>query len=646
MPALKMTPHSLSRLWMGAFVLALFLSAGTSHAQAPVVDRVEPANWWTGMHWSEVQLMLYGENLDQITARSANEGVRVTGVTSVPNDGYAFVDVEINSDASPGTYPIEIVHAGGTTTVEFPVLEREPREGRAQGFSSEDAVYLITPDRFANADTTNDVVPGLRDEYDPSDPGMRHGGDLQGIIERLDYLKNLGVTTLWLNPVLENAGRNSYHGYAATDLYRVDPRFGSNDDYRRLVDKAHERGMKVIFDHVSNHIGIEHPWIGDLPRESWLNGSVEEHASQKHYKMSITDPHADPRSETLLRTFWFVDAMPDLNQRDPLLATYLIQNTLWWIETTGLDGIREDTYPYPDQAFLARWAEAIRTEYPGFDIVGEIWDTAPAFTAVFQEGTSVPRDFETNLPSVMDFALSTAYREYVSGDGGLGAVYQVIAQDFLYGDPQMIMTLADNHDMPRIAFLAENAADPDAARERMMQVLTMLFTSRGIPQILYGTEIGMVGGPSHVELREDVPGGFPGDERSAFTESGRTDAENEIFDHVQTLLRLRSEHPALTRGTLTHYPPTYGNEIYRYVRRYDGEEGGRGAERVAREDDTVLVLVNGHDEPRRVDLKEVFGAAPNLQLTDLMTGRKAEVLDGPSVRVEARSAAVLQVDGE
>jgi glycosidase len=605
-------------------VLLLVLLVPTTVAQPVTVDKVEPPNWWTGMEWNEVQLMLYGEHLDGLTARFKQEGPDVTAVHTVPNASYSFVDVHIPEGTQPGQYELILTKGQQRTSIRYPIRAREHSETEHQGFGPSDTVYLITPDRFANGDPSNDRVETMPDEYDPTKPGMRHGGDLQGIIDHLDYLQDLGVTTLWLNPVLENRGENSYHGYATTDYYRVDPRFGTNAQYKRLVDEAHRRGLKVIFDHINNHIGIEHPWIGNLPRKSWLNGSVEHHHRRKHYKMSVTDPHADPESEKLLETFWFVDSMPDLNQRDPLLADYLIQNTLWWIEYSGLDGIREDTYPYPDQEYMADWAEAILTEYPDFNIVGEIWEDEPAVTAMYQAESRLPRNFETNLPTVMDFALSTAFRDYLRGDGKLQDVYKVFAQDFLYTDTDNLMTLMDNHDMPRGIYVA------DGNTQKLKQVLTMLLTTRGIPQILYGTEINMMGGESHVELREDFPGGFPDDERNAFTEAGRTAEENDVFNHLQTLLHLRNKHAALTQGRMVHYPPTYQSDVYTYVR--------------STKADTLVVAVNGHEEARSVDLSELSEWIPEgSTLMDLLTNETVPMSATRTIDVGKWDALVLDV---
>ena len=567
------------------FTLCLnLLLTGAVWAQNVQIDKIEPPNWWVGMQWSSLQLMLYGDHLNGCTAHFEDERLQIRTITTLTNPHYAFVEVVIPPDLPPDVYTLIVENNGTETQVDYPIHQREKTDGRNRGFDQQDVIYLITPDRFANGEQANDQIAGLGD-FDPTEAGKRHGGDLEGIIDHLDFLADLGVTALWLNPVLENNGPNSYHGYAATDLYRIDPRFGTNEDYRRLVVEAHQRGLKVIFDHVNNHIGINHPWMSDLPVPDWVNGSLADHLKEKHYLLSITDPYAAPNSVQLQKTFWFVDAMPDLNQRNPQLAQYLIQNTLWWMEYTGLDGIREDTYPYPDQAFLADWADAILTEYPMSNIVGEIWALQPAYIAQFQRKSHFARDFTTNLPTVMDFPLSEALRAYLRGEDRLRDVYDVLAQDFVYTDPTRIMTFLDNHDMTRAAYEARGHTD------RLKQALTILLTTRGIPQLLYGTEIRMVGGESHIELRADYPGGFPGDQRSAFTEAGRTEAENDLFNFVRQLLHLRRQYPALTEGQLIHYPMNWNNDVYKYLRRHDQGD--------------VLVLINGHDQEKKVDLREL-----------------------------------------
>lgn len=587
------------------------------------VDRVEPPNWWVGMHLSTVQLMVYGEDLEGATARFDDPRLDVSAVQNLESPSYLFVDVSVPEDLAPGSYRLVVSKGEREAAVQWPVLERDGMPHA--GFSSNDVVYLVTPDRFANGDPSNDRVAGLAEGADRTRAGARHGGDLVGLVRHLDYLADLGVTALWLNPVLENSGRLSYHGYAATDLYRVDPRFGTNEDYRRLVDEAHVRGLKVIFDHVNNHIGIRHPWIGDLPAVSWLNGTVEDHLTQQHYKLSFVDAYGDPRTVERQTGFWFADQMPDLDQRDPFVARYLVQNTIWWIEFAGLDGIREDTYPYPDQAFMREWVRAVLTEYPDFNIVGEIWEPYPAYLAAWQAKSPVPHALDTGLPTVMDFALAEAMRGYVARDVGLSQVYAVIAQDYLYADPSRILTFFDNHDMSRAYLVAGKE------RRRVEQMLAMLLTTRGIPQLLYGTEIAMKGGESHVELRADFPGGFPGDDRSAFLPDGRTVTESRAFDLTRTLLHLRKEYAALRTGQLVHWPPTGGDDAYRFLRR-DA-------------DATILVILNGYDRNRQIPLDILAHELPaGSTFRDLVTGDSlAETVDS-GIPVSPLGFRILLVD--
>ena len=594
-------------------------------AQSLSVEKVEPPNWWVGMKSNRVQLMLYGENLREIEAKFDSPQLKVSAIHTMANPAYAFVDIKIPPDLVPGTYVLSIRSGQEVTKVKYPILSRNSDKGRHAGFGPRDVVYLITPDRFANGDPSNDRAEDRFDEFDARDPYKRHGGDLQGIIDRLDYLKDLGVTALWLNPVLENNGRLSYHGYKTTDYYRIDPRFGSNTDYRRMVTEAHERGIKIIFDHINNHIGINHPWIEDLPAEDWLNGSVENHLSNKHYIPSVFDIHADDKMREMLRRFWFVDEMPDLNQKNPFLATYLIQNTLWWIEFSGMDGIREDTYPYPDPAFLSDWERAILTEYPQFNIVGEISSGSSALISRFQKGTIFPRALETNLPAVMDFPLMMAYRDFIKGTGTLKDVYEIFAVDFLYGEPDNLLTFLDNHDTTRAIYIAEGRGD------RVKLCLAMLLTIRGIPQLLYGTEIGMLGGRRHVDLRADFPGGFPDDKRSAFTPTGRTEKENEVFDYLRALLHLRKQHPALSIGDMTHMVPK--DEVYMYFKQWQEE--------------LILVIVNGSEQERLID----FSEAPHWfegvkRLRNLLSGEEILYQNEMELKLDRMQVGIFEFTSE
>lgn len=571
------------------------------------------------MKRNQIQLMVYGEGFPESKFTFEDPRLQVTKTSVSPNTHYAFLNLEIPADLPPGNYKLRVQAKNQTAELIFPVLQRNSNPNRHQGFGPEDVIYLITPDRFANGDPTNDRVEGMPDEFDPANDSARHGGDLQGIIDHLDYLADLGVTTLWLNPVLENRGRNSYHGYATTDHFRVDPRFGSNELYRQFVDEAHRRGLKVIFDHITNHIGIQHPWIKNLPADDWLNGTVENHLRQKHYLLSISDPHADAQAKEMLRTFWFVDAMPDLNQKNEFLANQIIQHTIWWIEMSGLDGIREDTYPYADQTFMTRWAKAVLDEYPEFNIVGEIWAVHPAYLAQFQTTSNLPRNFETNLPAVMDFPLMDTWRQFLIGEAKLRDVHQMYAQDFLYTDLDNLVVFLDNHDISRAIFHAKG----DQKRTKL--AYTLLMTARGIPQILYGTEIGMLGGESHVKLRADFPGGFPSDQRNAFTPEGRTKAENEMFDFFRGLFLLRKQHPALTQGKMIHFAPTWNDDTYKVLKIHPSEK--------------ILVIANGNAKSVSADLSELNRhLAKTKKLKDLQTDQEFTWTEGTKIEVPAMTA--------
>lgn len=550
------------------------------NAQNFKVEKIEPPNWWINMKLNSIQLMIYGEALDNVSAAFENNNIRIEKIHHVKNPSYLFIDIEIPHTLTPGTYRLLFNKDDQTIAVDYDILLREDAANRFGGFGQEDVVYLIMPDRFANGDPSNDVIEGFIDGVDRSNPSMRHGGDLQGVIDKLDYLANLGITAIWLNPVVENNTRVSYHGYAATDLYKIDARLGTNELFRKLVEEAHKRNIKIIYDHVANHISINHPWLNNLPAEDWLNGTAENHIVTNHRKFSLSDPYADSSVIKANVDGWFTHYMPDLNQRNPFVAKYLTQNMIWWIEYTGLDGIREDTYPYADQKFMADWAKTILEEYPSLNIVGEIWDNDPVFASYYQHGSKVRKGFDSHLPSVMDFALYTAFYDYLKGKTGMYKFYEHFAKDFIYADPTNLMTFADNHDIERAIFSANGDID------KLKIVFTLLLTTRGIPQILYATEIGMMGGKSHGELREDFPGGFQGDERNAFIEEGRTEKENEIFDFLKELISLRNQYRSLSSGKMIHLPPK--DEVYIYFKILDDEK--------------TVVIINNNSEEKSVKL--------------------------------------------
>ncbi|MFC1757796.1 alpha-amylase family glycosyl hydrolase [Planctomycetota bacterium] len=577
----------------------------------PVVEKCEPPNWWTGMQSRDVQLLLYGANLQDAVATSASSRIRVQQTESSASGKYCFVDITVGANLESTAAELIVENRLGREKISFPVHKREPAaiHGGQQGVGPADVIYLITPDRFANGNRQNDRT--MVDEFDRNEPAKRHGGDLQGVIEKLDYLADLGITTIWLNPVLENRGINSYHGYKTTDFYRIDPRLGTNSDYQRLVAAAHERGLKVIFDHVSNHVGLEHPWIKNRPQGDWFNGSKAKHLRNKHFLYSLSDPHGAKKTRDELERFWFVDRMPDLNQRNRRLSKYLIQNAIWWIEHAKLDGIREDTYPYADQGHMKRFVAALEKEFPHFNLVGEVWALEPAYIAQYQKGSPLAnrsmgegliddRAFG-HLPSLMDFPLMDVYRRFILGEASLNDIYERFAVDFVYGDPMQLVTFIENHDTQRAFFIANRNTS------RIKIALQLLLTTRGIPQLLYGSEVNMFGGPRHVDLRADFVGGFAGDDRDAFTADGRTDSENDAFNYLRQLLHLRKKYRSLSAGTFRHFPPVHN--VYIYTKSLD--------------DEMILGVVNGSEQSRAVDLAERSMEFPiGTRLVDLRTGEQ------------------------
>lgn len=564
---------------MRKIFILLFIVSLNVFSQTLQVTKIEPANWWTGMKLNKIQLMVYGKNLSHFNASFNTKNISVTSIHELENKDYGFVDIKISNSAKEGNYKLSFDQGGKKVAVDFPLLKRNNDKKIHRGFNREDVVYLIMPDRFSDGDSTNNKIAGMINEYAPNDHLGRHGGDFQGIINHLNYFVDLGVTSLWLTPVLENNKSISYHGYAATDLYKVDGRFGTNEKYKELVEKAHAAGLKIIYDHVSNHIGTNHPWVNNLPTPDWLNGTKQNHLNAWHDKMVTMDLYSVPTTHEHLTKGWFVDDMADLNQQNVYVKNYLIQNSIWWIEYAGIDGIREDTYPYADEKFLSDWAKIILNEYPNFNIVGEVWTGEVPFLAAFQKDSKLNKKINTNLPVVTDFAIQNAYSAFLNGNANLYRIYETVTKDFLYENPDNILTFADNHDIPRIMFEAKE----DAAKAKL--VLTHLLTARGVPQILYGTEIGMVGSREHGILRSNFPGGFYGDKANAFIKEGRTEKENDIFDYVHNLLLLRKKYSSLRIGALHHLPPQ--NNIYMYMKSLG--------------DERILVIMNGDNKENEVD---------------------------------------------
>ena len=597
-------------------------------AQAAEINRIEPPCWWVGMKNPELQIMVYGPGIGEAHVSVDYPGVRLKETVKTENPNYLFLYLDIEEDAAPGRMDLSFETSGGTMVREYELLPRSTKPG-AMGFSGADVLYLITPDRFANGDPSNDTLEGAR--VDRSRSGGRHGGDIRGVTDHLDYISDLGVTAIWLNPVQKNSA-NSYHGYAISDFYAVDPRFGTMDDYVEMIDKAHEMGLKVVMDMIFNHCGSAHWWMEDLPTSDWLNVN-NEFVQTNHQKWTAVDPHAAPSERSGFTDGWFNRGMPDLNQRNPLLATYLIQSSIWWIEYARIDGIRQDTHPYMDLQFGADWCNAVLAEYPDFNIVGETWyPVGSGFPAWWQRGSKL-NPVDTGLKTVMDFNLAfivpDAFNEANDpSDGaskGLFNIYVSLANDFLYGDTENILIFLDNHDLSRFA------RKDDSGLDKYRQGVAFILTTRGIPQIYYGTELLFTGTKNEGDgiIRKDMPGGWQGDERSVFTSEGRTDMENEAWNYMSTILNWRKTSEAVKHGDLIQYAPLreYG-DCYVYAR--------------IKGDETVLVVLNGSDKAAELEMGRYSDVIRDYAAgTDVVTGQTFSLTE--KLPVPARGAYILEL---
>lgn len=553
----------------------LLLSAVSLQAQQ---IRIEPPNWWTGMQNPRVQLLLHSPGISLLHPSISYPGLHLERSIRTENPNYLFLDLLITPQARPGTVQIDFKKDGKTPALSVPweLLPRDPGAATRKGFNASDVLYLITPDRFANGNPQNDHLPGMLEAHDRNNKGGRHGGDIEGVRQHLDYLADLGITALWLNPLLENNMQDySYHGYATTDFYKVDPRFGSNEAYRQLTAEARSKGIKMVMDMIVNHCGSLHWWMNDLPSADWLNFNflaakpgagagqpTTGYVETNHRKTVTQDPHAAEADRRQFFDGWFVPTMPDLNQRNPLLANYLIQNSIWWVEYAGLNGIRMDTYPYPDPDFMSEWSCRLMEEYPLLNIVGEEWNLNPAIVSYWQKDKLNPNGYTSCLPSLMDFpgqqALADALTKPESWSTGWIQLYETIAQDFLYPHPDELVVFPDNHDMPR--FFAQVGGDVALFKLG----LVFFLTSRGTPQLYYGTEVLMDSPPTRDDglIRSDFPGGWPGDAVNAFTGKGLRAEQLEVQSFLKKMLSWRRTAPAIHRGKLTHFAPADGVYVY------------------------------------------------------------------------------------
>lgn len=626
---------------MKKIFLLITLALYTTMINAAVkVDRIDPTFWYAGMKNPTVQLMLYGKNIKEAEVTTDYPGATIERIVRLDSPNYLLVYLNL-SGAQPGEMTLKV----DGKKVKYQLKQREKAGAERHGFTNEDVLYMLMPDRFASGSADNDQIKGMNTyKTDRTQPSLRHGGDLEGIRQHLDYFNQLGVTALWFTPVLENNspdsenGFSTYHGYATTDYYRVDPRFGTNEEYKRLTGEAHAKGLKIVMDMIFNHCGLEHPWVEDMPSKDWLNTpewlekakaegakSTNDLYLQTSYKLTpVLDPYASKVDMRETVDGWFVPSMPDLNQRNAHVITYLIQNSIWWIETVGIDGIRMDTYPYADAAAMAEWMRQLNEEYPNFNVVGETWVTEPAYTAAWQGGSKVAK-IDSHLKSVMDFSffdkLNMAKNEETDDWWkGYNRIYNSFVYDYLYPNPSSVMAFIENHDTDR--FLG-NGRDTLALK----QALALLLTVNRIPQLYYGTEILMNGTKEVTDgnVRKDFPGGFPGDAHNAFTAEGRTKAENAMFNWLSRLLHWRKGNDVITKGSQTQFIPYQG--VYVIARQYNGK--------------TVLTILNGKSTAATMQVKryaEVIGS--NARVKDVLTNRYYDL----SKDLELRPRQVLVLE--
>jgi glycosidase len=605
----------------GVFVLILaVLNLGAWAQPAPLVKKLEPPNWWA--HYTpDLTLLLTGENLSGARVESSNHGVKVEASHSSANGHYLFVRLSLSAGLKPGNADLLVKSKEGSAKVQLPLLARADSRGRFEGFSRDDVIYLIMPDRFADGDLSNDQPAGSTGVYDRNSPMAYHGGDLRGIRDHIGYLHDLGVNTLWLTPVWKNTD-SDYHGYHVVDFYALDERMGSMQEYQALVADAHRLGMKVLIDYVVNHTGPHHPWANDPPTPTWLHGTPAHHLEPAYTFKALVDPHASPREYLATLEGWFAGRLPDLNPDDPDLALYLAQNAMWWTETAQLDGFRQDTFPFSSRQFWSGWHERLRQVFPRIDDIGEVWDADSTVTSFFAGGRKQFDGIDSGLATVFDFPLYFALRDVVIKGAPMEKIVDVLRHDELYPHPEMLVTFIGNHDTRR--FVSEEGSNP----AKLKAALSLLLTLRGIPQVYSGDEIALPGG-NDPDNRRDFPGGFPGDPHNAFTASGRTAEQQDVFAHVQSLLALRQSHPALRTGKQWHIG--WDDTYYAFLRELPEEK--------------LLVVYN--NAPKTLELNIPVENTPIVTASNLQTvfGNTSADLVAGKVRVSlpAQTLAVFSV---
>lgn len=615
----------MKKLWLT--LLAAFAFLGFCHAASNIeIKRVAPNFWWADMKNPELQIMLYGEGIASSDVSIKGKKIILKETVRQDNPNYLFLYVDL-SDAPAQTFDIILTQGKKQTTIPYELKQRTRKSEDIKGFTSEDVLYLIMPDRFANGNPDNDIVEDmLEKKTDRNDPFARHGGDLAGIMQHLDYIADLGVTAIWLNPTQENDMPNgSYHGYAITDYYQIDRRFGNNEEFKELVDQAHGKGLKVVMDMIFNHCGSENYLFRDKPSKDWFNFRSE-YVQTSFKTASVMDIHASQYEKKIATDGWFTQVMPDLNQRNRHVARYLIQSSIWWIEYAGINGIRQDTHPYADYDFMSQWCKEVLDEYPYFNIVGETWLNSNVLVSYWQKDSKLAAPKNSNLPTVMDFPLQGLMNQAFDEEttewaGGLYKLYDYQTQDLVYANPMNLLTFLDNHDTSRFSTTDEKASNLN----RYKQAITFLLTTRGIPQIYYGTEILMTGdkGKGDGDLRKDFPGGWQGDATDCFTAQGRTTQQNEAFDFTRKLLNWRKGNEVIGKGTLKHY--SIQNGTYVYERRYG--------------DRSIVVMMNGTDNEQTLNLTPYKEILPASAAADFISGQTVTLAE--TLKLQPRQTLIL-----
>ena len=585
-----------------------------------MVTKVEPPNWWIGLT-PEVMLLLSGRGLEATKLECNLPSIIVERTQATAGGKYLFVWLKFGAGTRSGTAVCRITTPTGLTSFELPLAARTETIHKFQGVTPEDVVYLILPDRFANGDPTNDEPQNAPGSHDRVNPRAYHGGDLRGIRDRLPYLKDLGVTTIWLTPVVKNGATEDYHGYGAVDLYSIEPHLGSLKDYQELVAEAHRQRMKILFDIVPNHVGPRHPWVSSPPLPSWFHGTPQRHPNssaplnESFYGQTkdqasghdpfelLVDPHAPARFSRSLTEGWFFGVLPDLNTENPVVAQYLLENSIWWVESSGLDGYRVDTFPYVSRQFWSRWSAALRRTYPRLTTIGEVFHPDASVTSFFVGGQKRYDGIDTGVSTVFDYPLYFALRDVLLRGAPVGRIVDILRHDSLYVRPEELLTFFANHDVPRFA----SAEGSSVAKLKL--AFALILTLRGIPELYYGDEIGMTGG-GDPENRHDFPGGWSEDRQNAFTQAGRTPQQQEIFVYAQTLLRLRREHAALSNGKLWHLAAD--DSCYVFLRET--------------EEESLLVAFNNSSAQRDLRIPLADTPADGARgLTVLFGGARAEI---------------------